>query len=624
MIKYIKNKCKSFILFLIEKLETYEYKNLELDVNDNTKKIIDTIPVSDWKIETDTGYHKISNFHVTQPYKAWIVKTESGKILKGADNHILFDSCMNEVLIKDLKINDYIQTRDGLEKVIKVEKTGNKISMLDLTVDSKDHRYYTNGILSHNTITSGIFLAWYLCFHFDRNVLVVANKQATAGEIVSKIKEIIKHLPFFLKPGVISGGALGLSFDNGCRLFSQATTKTAAIGFTIHLLYADEFAHIPENFVVPFYRSIYPTLSSSKVSKIVITSTPNGMNLFHKLYKGAVEKTNRYNPIRIDWWEVPGRDEDWRAQEIANLGSSELFEQEYGNKFLASSTMLLDANTVELTAKIAVEYQWKELFDVSLENEDYEHLKWHPGFDPNKIWGVDDKFVLSIDLADGVGKDYTVINIFKIIPQSISRIKKMGSVSDETDMFSLVQVGRFHSNIKSIEEVADITNMLIFNVFDPEYVTLVVEMNFKGDYFIEKLSKNPEFYPEIVIHTKHSLKAKTESMGLRLNKDNKQTFARELKTMMYGKRIIINCEDTYQELASFGLNEKGNYEGKGMNDDLAMSCVNLISYFESDNFYEHVEEMIDDLQEKIHKAIYKKMEDSDDSDDYLSAMKMLN
>ena len=187
------------------------------------------------------------------------------------------------------------------------------------------------------TVTSSIFIAWYLCFHYDRNVMVVANKLATTSEIVDKIRIVMKNLPFFMKPGIQSGGVTGMRFDNGNRLFSQATTKTAAIGFTIHLLFADEFAHIHPNFLLPFYRSIYPTLSSSKVSRMIVCSTPNGMNLFYEIYQGAQQGLNAFHPIRVDWWQVPGRDEAWKKREIANLGNEELFNQEYGNQFLASS-----------------------------------------------------------------------------------------------------------------------------------------------------------------------------------------------------------------------------------------------------------------------------------------------
>jgi hypothetical protein len=471
------------------------------------------------------------------------------------------------------------------------------------------------------TVTSSIFIAWYLCFHFDRNALIVANKQATTSEIVSKVRTVLKNLPFFLRPGVIGGGVTGMSFDNGCRLLSQATTKTAAIGFTIHLLFADEFAHIHANFLTSFYRSVYPTLSSSKVSRIIICSTPNGLNLFHKIYKGAVEKTNAYHPIRVDWWEVPGRDEAWRAQEVANLGSEELFQQEYGNKFLATSTTLLESSTLEFLAKIQTEFVYKDIYATELLDEDYTSLVWHPKFDPNTNWLESDKFIISVDIADGVGRDYTVMNIFKLEVMSPSQIKRKKNFNEEQDFFRLRQVGMYHSNTESIERVTPILDMLIFDVLGADNVSVVMEMNFKGNYLVEKVSKNPEFYPEIFLHTTHTLKATSLSLGVKLNKDNKQTYCRELKTLMRDKRIVTFEEKTLEELQSFGINEKGLFSGRGSHDDIAMSCVNLVNYFDSTDFYEHVESIIDSIEEKSRNAIYKKFEESPNDGDHLDTIR---
>jgi len=348
------------------------------------------------------------------------------------------------------------------------------------------------------------------------------------------------------------------------------------------------------------------------------------MNLFYKLYKGssAMEGTNAYTGIRVDWWEVPGRDEEWKKREIANLGSIELFEQEYGNKFIASSTLLLSRKTIEFMNRISTAYQWKELYDISLDNDKYQDLKWHPKFDPNKIWDKE-RFVISIDLADGVGRDYTVFNIFQLEVLSVAKIRKMKNFSEEQDFFRLRQVGRFHSNIKSLEDAAEILEMIIFEVFKPELLTVILEMNFKGNYLVERLSRNPEFYSEIFLHTKHSLKATKLSLGIKLNKDNKQTYTRELKKLMDEKRIIVTCEDTMEELNSFGINEKGSFSGQGMHDDLAMSCVNLVPYFTSTDFYEQVEEIIDFVSENIYKAIYNKMDNIDDNET-LQTIKWLN
>ena len=193
------------------------------------------------------------------------------------------------------------------------------------------------------SIMSSIFLVWYLLFNHDKNAMILANVGDTAEELMDKIKSIIRGLPFFLKPGTMVNNVMSMRFDNGCRIIAKTTTKTSGIGFTIHFLYMDEFAHINPSFMEAFFRSTYPTVSSSKVSRIIITSTPNGMNKFYEMYSDAVKKQNTFNPIRVDWWQVPGRDDAWKQNEISNLGSEELFNQEYGNQFLSSSTLLLSS-----------------------------------------------------------------------------------------------------------------------------------------------------------------------------------------------------------------------------------------------------------------------------------------
>jgi len=231
------------------------------------------------------------------------------------------------------------------------------------------------------SITSSVILVWYLLFNHDKNAMILANVGDTAEELMDKIKAIIKGLPFFLKPGMVVNNVMSMRFDNGCRILAKTTTKTSGIGFTIHFLYMDEFAHINPNFIEAFFRSTYPTVSSSKVSRIIITSTPNGMNKFYEIYQGALMGENSFNPIRVDWWQVPGRDEAWKQKEIGNLGSEELFNQEYGNQFLSSSSLLLGSNELKKIKTNEVEYEWKEIDCLHYEESlNYENLLWHPKF----------------------------------------------------------------------------------------------------------------------------------------------------------------------------------------------------------------------------------------------------
>ena len=475
------------------------------------------------------------------------------------------------------------------------------------------------------TVTSSIFIAWYLCFHADRNVMVVANKLATTSEIVDKIKTILKNLPYFMKPGVITGGVTGMRFDNGNRLFSQATTKTAAIGFTIHLLFADEFAHIHPNFLLQFYRSIYPTLSSSQVSRMIICSTPNGMNLFYEIYQAAIERRNNFHPIRVDWWQVPGRDEKWKAQEIANLGSEELFNQEYGNQFLASSRLLFDSHTLQLMKRTAKEFIWREI-DTFMDYPDMSnYLKWHPNFDPTDENNSNEKFVFTVDIGDGVGRDYSIINIMHLIPQSISTVRKTKNWIDETSFFRLKQVGIFRSNVHSVEELAKMLELLIFDVFNYENCKIVLEINFKGHIVFEKIQRNKEFFPEIFLYTRHSLANETLKLGIKLQKDNREAYCRELRNLVKDKKIVLTENRTFIELSSFGINSVGRYESQLANDDVAMSVVNLVSLFDTTDFYDMVEDIYD-KSSKLYKSAVDKVIASEDreSDDMILHMRNLN
>lgn len=619
------NVLKILILLFIQFLEKIEYRNSSLDQDDVNKKILNTFELLNVEVETDSGWQPASHIHITQPFDIWKIKTESGKYLECADKHKVFTNAFQEIFVKDLKIGSYIQTENGIERVVYINKSNTKVSMFDITVDHPDHRFYTNGILSHNTVTSSIFISWYLCFHADRNVMVVANKLATTTEIVDKIKTILKNLPYFMKPGVISGGVTSMRFDNGNRLFSQATTKTAAIGFTIHLLFADEFAHIHANFLLPFYRSIYPTLSSSKVSRMIICSTPNGLNLFYEIYQAAIERRNNFFHVRIDWWQVPGRDENWKLQEIGNLGSEELFNQEYGNQFLASSRLLLDSNTLKLIKRTSHDYVWRELEPLMDYPEMSALLKWHPKFDTDSIDKKSTKMVFTVDIGDGVGRDYSVITMFNLVPQSICAARKIKNWVDETSFFRLKQVGIFRSNVHSVEELAKMLEILIFEVFDPESCKIVLEINFKGHIVYEKIQRNKSFFPEIFLYTRHSVANETLKLGVKLQKDNRESFCRELRNLVKDKRVVLTEKRTFEEISSFGINSVGRYESQLAHDDVAMTVVNLVSLFDTIDFTEMVESIYDKTPDLYRTAIEKIITEGDkEQDDVLLYMKELN
>ena len=486
---------------------------------------------------------------------------------------------------------DYIRLRDYQESVLR-EYQGSRFNI------------FLAPRQVGKSITSSIILVWYLLFNHDKNAMILANVGDTAEELMDKIKSIIKGLPFFLKPGIMVNNVMSMRFDNGCRVLAKTTTKTSGIGFTIHFLYMDEFAHINPNFIEAFFRSTYPTVSSSKVSRIIITSTPNGMNKFYEIYQGALDGENSFNPIRVDWWQVPGRDEAWKQKEIGNLGSEELFNQEYGNQFLSSSSLLLGSNELKKIRKNEVEYSWREISCLHDNNINYENLIWHPKFDLDKCDSPGKKFVLSIDLSAGGKGDFTVINIFKVTPLPKTVIDRIEEFEDEADFFGLVQVGVFRDNEIKLEEFTKLVQLLCSDLFTVDRVKIALEMNFKGEILYDKLTARDDFYDEMFLFTKHSESARVLKPGIKYNEKNKMKYCELLRSLVKGDKILVNEKKwTIPELFTFGLNSRGTYSSQSGHDDVAMTLVNLPGLFDGYDFNQIVGDVFDELDESPYKDI---------------------
>jgi len=463
------------------------------------------------------------------------------------------------------------------------------------------------------TVMSGVFIAWFLTFHADKNVLAVANVASTTKEVVDKIKSIFENLPFFLKPGCVSNNVLSMKFDNGCRLIGRTTTKNTGIGFTIHLLYIDEFAHINPAYLDFFYRAIYPTISSMANSKVIITSTPNGMNRFYEIYMDAVEGKNSYIPLRVDWWQVPGRDDEWKKMTIANLGSEEDFNQEYGLQFFSSDKLLLSSKDLKKIFNLRTEYvqpEWSQ--DLSF-NGLLDEFMAHPNFaklTPDDIRNDGNSYIFSVDTADGVGKDYSVINIFKFTTLPMKMLLSVKDfVKDETDIFGLVQVATFRTNTKDINQFCNALEKLTYSIFNPEKVRLLIELNHKGEYVLDRITNTDQFWPGQLVHSKHTEAMKGFKPGLKLTITNKAKYCERYKYISGTNRILPNEFRTIHELGSFGKSTNGTYRSQSGNDDLAITCVNTSAFFESPNFWEIANEELDRVDPAFLKQVHEKILD---------------
>ena len=444
----------------------------------------------------------------------------------------------------------------------------------------------------------------------------MANIGDTAAELMDKIKVIMKGLQFFLKPGILIYNVMTMKLDNGCRIMAKTTTKTSSIGYTIHMLYMDEFAHINPNFINGFFKSVYPTISSSLISRVIITSTPNGMNKFWEIYKGAIDGENEFNPIRVEWWQVPGRDEEWKKKEIATLGSEEDFNQEYGCQFLSSSRLLLDSQTLKRLKTNEEEFTFRELSPFYSSPLDYSNLIWHPKFDPCSIFEKDNqKFYVVVDTAGGGGGsgDYSVVNIFKVAPMPSSIIKNKKFFEDESDFFCLLQIGIFRSNTIQIDELKVFMEILIVHVLGPENTRIVVEVDYKGEMLMDKLLDCEDFYDEMFVYTKHSEASAKLKPGVKLTVRNKEKFCYDLKVNTRSYKIIPSEKNTIHELTNFGMNNNGSFTSQIGKDDIAMTLVDVNCIFENGDFQEIVSDLYDLLPEKFKKMIEERLSESSDA-----------
>ena len=471
------------------------------------------------------------------------------------------------------------------------------------------------------TVMASIFNAWFLTFSTDKNTLLLANKSDTTKEIIDKAKVVIENLPFFMKPGITKYDVMNVKCDNGSRLVGQSTTAKAGIGFTIHLLFLDEFAHIHPTIVDTFYENVYPTLSASKVSRIIITSTPNGFNKFYKIYSAAERGDNEYNPMRIDWWQHPDRDDNWYKRELANLGSIEAFNRQYGNEFVSSSNLLLDPGSMKkMRSKMKdyVHHDFEEFTDNQIETKDF--LTWHPGFDIDTLKDRDKHWLLTVDIAEGNGGDYSIINIFRIDPMSKKEIENISTPGAMYDFFKLTQVGTFRSNEHIIEDFAKCLYLISCGLLYNENTKMIIEYNTYGavllNYLATVFPRTNDFDEEMVLRFKHRHDSKGLKHGIKVKNDNKPIFCQNFKSLYENNRIGVSNTETVTEISLFGTLPNGRYGAQMGHDDLAMSSILATEYFNTTAYADSVEELLDIIEPDIHEfmeyTLYKDNADQGD------------
>ena len=619
------------------------------------------------------------------------------------------------------ELNEYLRCKLSVyyfaEHYCKIKLEDGQIGQMKLREYQKDIiKLYTENrysILmasrqSGKTVSAAIVMLWTVLFNRDKGVMIVANVSNTVKEIIRKIKDIYKLLPFYLKAGVSNWNERSLAFENGSRIQTQNRSKEPAIGFTIDFLYLDEFAKIPDNIIRAYYASVVPTVSSISNSKIIITSTPDGHNLFYELLRDAElpdgdPHKNPYKTLKVFWYQIKGRmdtkirflgdklsqwgiteeyvldylkeefkykiydkvvnnqksiyikfyeddektpiefaditsirqiriktrkpqypeeiDEipevplleisvitNWEEEETALIGGESKFKQEYGLQFITDENLLFDSVQFKTILDNESRFEWMELpvFEQKIKLP-YTRLTWikdRPDLFDLRL-AKDYHIFIGIDMGEGLGQNYTVISIFRLMMKNKETIeRKRLSYESKYDLFKLEQIGVFQNNIYNPDEVAHILYLLTNEIFDYEKVKIVVEMNKNlGSRLIECMphvfNDNNNYGDAIFSRFKHTDSDEIMRIGLvvKSGEKGKKLMLSDFQTAIKREHMVIHHSGTITELSSFSKKELANgevtYKSQSGTDDCVMAIINLAAIFRHTDYRNAIDTYID-------------------------------
>lgn len=423
-------------------------------------------------------------------------------------------------------------------------------NMIKSFVDNRYTIVTTARQAGKSTTTCG-FILWYIIFHDAKTVALLANKGETAREILGRVQLAYQHLPKWLQQGVKEWNKGSFELENDSRVIAAATSASAIRGYTINLLFIDEAAHI-DNWD-EFFTSVYPTISSGTESKIVLVSTPNGLNHFYSTWVNAIENRNGYNPILVNWKDVPGRDEKWKQETLAGMNFDiEKFNQEMECEFLGSSGTLIAG------------WKLKELVPLTAAVQQEGMSQY---FKPEK----DKVYTIICDVSRGKGLDYSAFQVIDVTKMPYQ------------------QVCTYRNNAITPIDYADVIHRTAKAYND---AAVLVEINDIGEQISNSL--HFDFGYENILYTENAgrsgkqvtsgFSGRTADKGIRTTKIVKSVGCSMMKLLIEQNQLIINDFHTINELSTFS--RKGNsYEAEpGKHDDLVM-CLVLFAWLSEQQYF---------------------------------------
>ncbi len=385
------------------------------------------------------------------------------------------------------------------------------------------------------------YLLHYILFNQDVNVAILANKQATARELLHRLKLAYEYLPLWMQQGIVEWNKGSIILENGSKIIASSTSASAVRGGSFNMIFLDEFAFVPQGVAEEFFSSVYPTITSGKSTKVLIVSTPKGLNMFYKFWNDAVNERNEYVPIEVHWSAVPGRDAKWKEQTIANT-SEEQFRGEFECDFIGSTSTLISS------AKLKCLTYEKPI----IQNDEGLRIFEKPS--------EDHKYVMTVDTARGQGKDYSAFTVI-----------------DATQMPYRV-VATYRNNT-----IAPMLYPTVVHSICKQYnnAYCLIEINDIGGQVADVLHSDHEYQNIVTVITKGRKGqmaswggfGKGAAMGLRTTTVTKRVGCSVLKNLIEEDKLLISDDQIMQELFSF-VARKQSYEAEdGHNDDLVMSLV---------------------------------------------------
>ena len=422
--------------------------------------------------------------------------------------------------------------------------------------------------------TSVSYLLHYAVFNDNVNIGILANKAATARDLLGRLQTAYENLPKWMQQGIISWNKGSLELENGSRILAASTSASAVRGMSFNILFLDEFAFVPNHIADSFFASVYPTITSGQSTKVIMVSTPHGMNNFYRYWHDAERGKNQYVPTDVHWSEVPGRDDVWREQTIANT-SEQQFKIEFECEFLGSVDTLIAPSKLRTMV-----YQEPSTRSAGLDVY-VDPIKGHD-------------YVMSVDVARGVNKDYSAFVVVDITEFPHAVVAKYRNNEIKPMLFPTIinDIGKSYNDAFVLCEVNDIGDQVasILN-YDLEYKNLLMcSMRGRAGQVVGQ-----------------GFSGKKTQLGVKMSKTVKKVGALNLKTLIESDKLLSCDYEIMSELTTF-IQKNNSFEAEdGCNDDLAM-CLVIYAWLVQQDYFKEL------TDQDVRKRLYEEQKNAIEQD----------